>query len=154
MKSLYQLGMEEKLRTMMNPLISESGCELVEVQLVQRKLNSLVRVLVDRLGGVSLDDCATLSRQISYMLEVEDPIDRRYTLEVSSPGLDRPLTTPADFRRKVGELVKLSFRGTAAKTVEMTGEIVKVDDLNVTLRTSTGEESCLLSDIIRGKIVF
>lgn len=152
-KSLYQKGMEEKLSAMMSPVIAENGCELVELQLVQRRSNSLVRVLVDKLGGISLDDCAELSRQISYLLEVEDPIERHYTLEVSSPGLDRPLTTAADFRRKVGESVKLNVKK-ADKSFEISGEITRVDEQSLTLTTSSGEETFLLSDVSKGKIIF
>lgn len=153
MKSAYQKSMEERLTAMIEPAVSEYGCELVEVQLVQRKANALVRVLVDKTGGVTIDDCAALSHQVSYLLDSTDPLDGRYTLEVSSPGLDRPLTTAADFRRKIGETVRL-FLEREQGTREVVGEIVQVDDRTLTLKTEDGEKSCLLSDVIKGKIIF
>jgi len=153
MKSAYQKSMEERLTVIIDPVVTEYGCELVELQLVQRKANALVRVLVDKLGGVTIDDCAAVSHQVSFLLETSDPLEGRYTLEVSSPGLDRPLTTPADFRRKVGETVRLFVRNSQGSS-ERLGEIVQVDDQTLTLMTGDGEERCPLGDIVKGKIIF
>lgn len=138
---------------MIEPVVVEYGCELVEIQLVQRKANALVRVLVDKAGGVTIDDCTSVSHQVSYLLDANDPLESRYTLEVSSPGLDRPLVTQADFRRKIGETVRVFLQGEAGNR-EMVGEIAQVDDRTLTLKTGDGEERCLLSDIIKGKIIF
>ncbi len=153
MKSAYQKSMEERLTTIIDPVITEHGCELVEVQLVQRRANALVRVLMDKPGGVTIDDCAAVSHQVSYLLDASDPLEGRYTLEVSSPGLDRPLTTPADFRRKIGETVRLFAKGPAG-SYERLGKIVQVDDQTLTLKTGSGEERCPWSDIVKGKIIF
>jgi ribosome maturation factor RimP len=153
MKSAYQKSMEERLTAIIEPVVTEYGCELVEIQLVQRKANALVRVLVDKRGGVTIDDCAAVSHQVSFLLEASDPLEGRYTLEVSSPGLDRPLVTPADFRRKVGETVRLYFQNTIG-TRERSGEIVQVDDQTLTLMTGDGEERYPLGDIVKGKIIF
>jgi ribosome maturation factor RimP len=153
MKSAYQKSLEERLTVMIEPVVVEYGCELVEIQLVQRKANALVRVLVDKAGGVTIDDCTSVSHQVSYLLDANDPLESRYTLEVSSPGLDRPLVTQADFRRKIGETVRVFLQGEAGNR-EMVGEIAQVDDRTLTLKTGDGEERCLLSDIIKGKIIF
>jgi len=153
MKSVYQKSMEERLTAIIDPVVTECGCELVEIQLVQRKANALVRVLVDKRGGVTIDDCVAVSRQVSFLLETSDPLECRYTLEVSSPGLDRPLTTPADFRRKIGETVRLFIQNSRGNS-ERLGEIVQVDDRTLTLRTGDGEEHCPFGDIVKGKIIF
>ena len=153
MKSAYQKSMEERLTVIIDPVVTEYGCELVELQLVQRKANALVRVLVDKPGGVTIADCTAVSRQVSFLLETSDPLEGRYTLEVSSPGLDRPLVTPADFRRKVGETVRL-FVSNSQGNSERLGEIVQVDDQTLTLMTGDGEERCPLGDIVKGKIIF
>ena len=138
---------------MLSPVISEANYELVELQLVPRKSSSLLRVLVDRVGGITLDECAELSHRISYVLEVEDPIENRYTLEVSSPGLDRPLITEADFRRKAGELILLSLReGDRVSQVE--GKIVKVEGEQLVLSVDESERRFSLTDIVKGKIIF
>lgn len=153
MKSAYQKSMEEKITALLSPVISEANYELVELQLVPRRSSSLLRVLVDRVGGITLDECAELSHRISYVLEVEDPIENRYTLEVSSPGLDRPLTTAADFRRKVGESILVSLRdGDRVSQVE--GKIVKVEGDQLVLSVDDGEQRCSLTDIVKGKIIF
>lgn len=152
-KSAYQLALEEKLVGLIEPVLSEVGCELVELQYVQRKSNALLRILVDRIGGVTLDECAEISRRASYLLEVEDPIESQYTLEVSSPGLDRPLTTGADFRRKVGETVRLFVQGDSGR-FERVGKIVKVENDMLTLETDEGSEELALSQISKGKIIF
>ena len=153
MKSLFLKGLEEKLTALVEPIVAESGFELVELQLVQRKANSLLRLLIDKTGGVTIDDCALISQRVSYQLEVSDPIENRYILEVSSPGLDRPLTTPADFRRKIGETVKLTVQE-SGRTRETAGEIISVSDDTLTLRTEDGDVRWPLADITRGKIVF
>ena len=153
MKSSYQIEIESKLASLVEPVIREVGVELVELQLVQRKSSALLRLLVDKPGGINLDECAEVSHRVSFLLETADPIEGRYTLEVSSPGLDRPLTTEADFRRKIGESIRL-FMTSGERTVETTGEIVKVENKELTLMTAKGEEIFLLENVVRGKIIF
>ncbi|MGB5107889.1 MAG: ribosome maturation factor RimP [Candidatus Zixiibacteriota bacterium] len=153
MKSSYQIEIEGKLAALVEPLVVEAGAELVELQLVQRKSSALLRLLVDKLGGINLDECAEISRRVSFLLETADPLEGRYTLEISSPGLDRPLTSECDFRRKIGEMIRLFYRE-GERTLEATGEIVKAEEKNVTLMTAKGEEVFLLENVVRGKIIF
>ncbi len=152
-KSAYQIALEEKLADLLAPVLAEVGCELVELQYVQRKSTALLRVLVDRIGGVTLDECAEVSRRASYLLEVEDPIEGKYTLEVSSPGLDRPLTSAGDFRRKVGETIRL-FLNDASGRSERVGKIVKFENDMLTLEGDDGRSEIALSQISKGKIIF
>lgn len=153
MKSSYQIEIEGKLTTIAEPVVLEAGAELVELQLVQRKSSALVRLLVDKPGGITLDECAEISRGVSFLLETADPLEGRYTLEVSSPGLDRPLTTESDFRRKVGEEIKL-FHRENERTIEVTGEILKVEEKHLTLMTGEGEKNFPLENVVKGKIIF
>lgn len=153
MKSAYLKSMEEKIAGMISPVIAEADYELVELQLVPRKSSSLLRILVDRSGGITLDECAELSHRIAYVLEVEDPIENRYTLEVSSPGLDRPLTTEGDFRRKAGERVRLLLEAAGTQR-QADGEIVGVQADCLILRTEAGEERFPLAGIVKGKILY
>lgn len=153
MKSSYQIEMEGKLTAIAEPVVLEAGAELVELQLVQRKSSALVRLLVDKPGGITLDDCTEISRGVSFLLETADPLEGRYTLEVSSPGLDRPLTTEGDFRRKVGEEIKLYLKE-EDRTIEVAGEILKVEDKRLTLMTAEGERKFPLENVVKGKIVF
>lgn len=153
MKSSYQIEIEGKLATLVEPVVLEAGAELVELQLVQRKSSALLRLLVDKPGGITLDDCTGISRGVSFLLETADPLEGRYTLEVSSPGLDRPLTTEADFRRKIGEEVRLSVKE-SERAIEVVGEIVKVENKRLTLMTVEGGRVFPLENVVRGKIIF
>jgi ribosome maturation factor RimP len=98
-------------------------------------------VYVDRPAGITLDECANLSRKIGDLLDMEDLIPGRYRLEVSSPGLDRPLVSGADFRRKIGEKVRVFLKGSLEGKTELVGEIKELKEENLVLRLeSTGAE--------------
>jgi len=99
----------ERLRAMLEPAVEALGFELVDTEFSGSGHRALLRIYIDRPGGVNVDDCAAVSHQVSAILDVEDPIAGRYTLEVSSPGLDRPLTRPQDFERFAGELVAVKL---------------------------------------------
>lgn len=98
--------LEERVRSLAEPVLTRHGAELVDVQ-VRRGRTQLVRIVADQPGGITLDVCAQVSAELSRMLDVDDPIQGRYTLEVTSPGLDRPLRSEADFRKHAGERVKV-----------------------------------------------
>ena len=100
---------EDELNALLMPLIADLGLELVGIEFSPGRGGSLLRVYVDAPERpVTIDDCERASREISALLDVNDPVAGRYTLEVSSPGLDRPLFTPAQFERFVGEEVKVN----------------------------------------------
>jgi ribosome maturation factor RimP len=92
-------------------VLEPQGVELVDVEYRREGGRWVLRLFIDRPGGVTLDDCAKVSRQVGDLLEVSDPIDHAYTLEVSSPGLDRPLKKERDFERYQGRQVKLRTYG-------------------------------------------
>lgn len=96
----------ERVRSLAEPVLTRHGAELVDVEVKTGRTN-LVRVIADRAGGIDLDTCAKVSSELSRMLDVDDPVPGRYMLEVSSPGLTRPLKTAADFRRNIGKAVKV-----------------------------------------------
>jgi len=98
----------ERVREIVTRIVQFAGLELVLLELNHRPGGMVLRVYIDKEGGVSVDDCARISHQISAQLDVDDPIPGSYTLEVSSPGLDRPLTSDADFERFAGRLVRLT----------------------------------------------
>ena len=92
------------------PVLDDMGLELVEVQFRRESAGWLLRLFIDREGGVNVDDCASISRQISAYLEVEDLIEHAYNLEVSSPGLERPLKKKEDFVRFVGRKTRIKLK--------------------------------------------
>lgn len=98
----------ERVRTLLLPLLEAEGMELVDLEFRREGRGWVLRIYLDRPGGVTLDDCQRVSEQMGDLLDIEDLIDHPYTLEVSSPGLDRPLKTPQDFIRFTGRLVRLT----------------------------------------------
>jgi ribosome maturation factor RimP len=126
-------GLRAELRRVLAPGAKALGCELVDVELVGGGRRPTLRVYIDKPGGVTLDDCADVSRQLSMILDVEDPIPESYALEVSSPGLDRPLVTREDFGQHVGDMIKARLVTPLAGRRNFTGRITGVSDEQVSL---------------------
>lgn len=100
--------MLERIRGVAHRVTSGRGFELADVELKRQRGGYFVRLYVDKEGGIGLDDLRSVSEEVSAILDVEDPVPASYTLEVSSPGLDRPLKTEADYRRFLGRLARVS----------------------------------------------
>lgn len=107
-------GVTERVSSMVIPVLEKAGMELVDLEYRKEGSNWVLRLFIDREGGVTLDDCADMGREIGEALDAEDIIHHEYNLEVSSPGLNRPLKKEADFRRFAGKLAKI-------KTFEVIG---------------------------------
>lgn len=103
-------GLEGKLMALAQPVVDGLGMELVDVAFVTEHGRRVLRVTIDKPGGVTVDDCGDVSRELGTILDVEDPIPQRYTLEVSSPGLDRPLLSEKDFIRFTGKKARIKTR--------------------------------------------
>ena len=99
-----------ELTKLLEPEVNTLGYELVDLEARLGGRNGLLRLFIDSEDGITLDDCERVSHQISALLDVEDPIPGHYVLEVSSPGVNRRLSKPGDFRRFVGERVKVELR--------------------------------------------
>lgn len=100
----------EVLLRIVEPVVQSLGCELWGLEYHPGRRRGVLRIYIDKPGGVTLDDCERVSRQVSSVLDVEDPIPNEYNLEVSSPGMDRPLYTLAQFAEFAGERVKVRLR--------------------------------------------
>ncbi|NTU43693.1 MAG: ribosome maturation factor RimP [Nitrospirales bacterium] len=98
---------QKKIFALAARLVEDEGLELVDVEVLGKGKRLLLRVTVDREGGVTISDCELISRELEALLDVEDPIKGPYVLEVSSPGLDRPLVKQADFEKSVGKLARI-----------------------------------------------
>ena len=97
----------ERITSVAQPLLDSLGLELVELEYRKEGHGMVLRLFIDKPGGILLDDCAEVSRELSELLDVEEIIESNYNLEVSSPGLNRPLTKPSDYERYAGKLVKV-----------------------------------------------
>ncbi len=99
--------LEDKLTEMLEPGVEALGYELVGVEFVRAGKHSILRVFIDHENGISVDDCAEVSYQASAILDVEDPINTEYNLEISSPGMDRPLFKEKHYEQSIGEVVQV-----------------------------------------------
>ena len=124
---------EELVLDLAEPIVETKGLELVDVEYNKEGDNWILRVFIDKEGGIDLEDCEQVSEELSTHLDVEDPIDHSYLLEVSSPGLDRPLRTDEDFARFAGELVEVSTYAPVDGQKEFVGELAGLEDGNVKL---------------------
>jgi ribosome maturation factor RimP len=111
MSAIGQESVADQARRVLDPIVGREGFELVEVEWAREGPAWVLRLFVDRPGGVSIDDCQALSRLVDTVLDVEDFIEPSYQLEVSSPGLDRPLRKPSDFERFAGQRAHLKTYG-------------------------------------------
>ncbi len=131
------------------------GFELTDVEVKKDKNGYLVRIYVDKEGGIGLDELQSVSEEVSAILDAEDPIPSSFTLEVSSPGLDRPLKTEADYKRFVGKLVKLSSYEPIDGRRHWLGRLTSFEDgvVTVTLEKEGGVSASIpLSKLSHGRL--
>ncbi|WP_157981329.1 ribosome maturation factor RimP [Aliidiomarina sanyensis] len=128
----------ERLTNMLEPAVSAAGYELVGIEFVRAKQSTL-RVYIDHEDGITVDDCADVSHQVSAVLDVEDPINSEYNLEVSSPGMDRPLFNISHYDRFRGEEVSVQLTVAIQNKRNFKAVIVDVTGDSVTFKI--GEES-------------
>ncbi|HCJ66260.1 MAG TPA: ribosome maturation factor RimP [Elusimicrobia bacterium] len=130
------MSIKEELVNLLSPLLISENYELVELQYHREGDSSVLRVFVDKTGGITLDDCAKLSEKIGRYLDEKDIIPQRYVLEVSSPGLNRPLKKESDFQKFTGRLVKINVFAPVEGERHFLGRIVEVEDGKVKLSIS------------------
>ncbi len=143
---------KEQIIELLEKPLADEGAEVADVVLSRYKDQSTLRVFVYSEHGATLEECARLSRMVGNLVDGTDWFPNGYTLEVSSPGLDRPLKSARDFRYRIGETVKVMFAD--AKRKKLTAEIVSVTDDRISLKADDGPLDLDLSEIEQAKIVF
>jgi ribosome maturation factor RimP len=143
---------KDRLLELLAPEIESLGYELVELD-VPAQGGGTLRVYIDSEEGIALDDCERVSHRISGVLDVEDPIPGHYVLEVSSPGLDRPLRTEEHFRRQAGRLVKLVLAAGRPGRRRYKGRILEVANGALEIEVDDERISVSLSDIESARLV-
>ena len=138
---------QEILHDMIVPIVASLDCELWGLEYLTQGRYTTLRIFIDGPNGVSLEDCEKISRQVSAVMDVEDPIDGEYTLEVSSPGMDRPLYSAAHYARYLGETVNVRLRMARDGRRRFKGVILKVENEDVVLEVE-GKEIMLPVDAI------
>ena len=134
------------------PVLEESGLELVEVQYRREQNGWILRLIIDKQDGISLNDCATVSREISQLLDIENFIDQAYNLEVTSPGLDRPLKSMAEFERFVGQKAKIKTIDPIAGEHAFIGKINRTEGESIVLEVGTKEVTILFSQVAKARL--
>lgn len=136
----YRGDVKERIVRLAGPVADEQGVWIVDVEVAGSARKPTVRVFIDKEGGVTLDDCEKFSRAVSALLDVEDLIPFSYVLEVSSPGLDRPLKDIRDFERSVGKLARVVTRESIDNQTFFVGRITAVKDKIITVIVNNKEE--------------
>ncbi len=145
--------MQERLQQMLEPVIENLGYELVLLEYSPSTKSAMLRLYIDAPAGITLDDCERVSKEVSGTLDVADPIRTAYRLEVSSPGLDRPLVKPAHYQRFMGEQAKLQLIAPLNGRRRFVGFIRGVDTNMLKLETEEGLVEISLADIDRARLV-
>ena len=130
---MEQQALIEELKRIILPVLEEQGIELVELIFSRTGPGWLLRLLVDKEAGINLQECAALNKRIGFLLDNQDIIKNRYVLEVSSPGLDRPLETKKDFLRCMDKTVRFFLNELIEAKLEWAGRIQQADDEAVTI---------------------
>ena len=147
-------GIIRRLWEIIEPVVVSEGMELVELEFQREPKGWVLRLYIDREGGVNLKDCTAISRQVSDLLDVKDFIAQSYHLEVSSPGLDRPIRKPRDFQRFIGHRVRITLSVSGEQRRAVQGVLAGLE--GQTLRLDQGGEilDIRLMDIVRARLIY
>ena len=145
--------LEQKLQEMLQSAVEDLGCEFWGIECQRASRFMTVRLFIDKEGGVGVDDCADVSRQVSAILDVEDPIADKYNLEVSSPGLDRPLFSLEQFQRYVGEDIAVHLRIPVLDRRKWQGKLEKIENDMLTLVVDGQEQVLIFGNIQKANVI-
>ena len=144
---------EDKLTEMLRPAVEETGKELLGIEFVSAGKHSVLRLYIDHENGIDVDDCAEVSRQVSAILDVEDPISSEYNLEVSSPGLDRPLFNKAHFQAVEGETINVKLSIPANGRRKFKGKLTAIENDNLIVMVDGEEYQLAINNIDKANLV-
>jgi ribosome maturation factor RimP len=143
----------DKLMAIIEPAVSALGFELLGVEYMPQGRHSLLRIYIDHEDGITVDDCGDVSHQVSAVLDVEDPIRGEYTLEVSSPGLDRPLFTLAHYERYSGNQAEIRLHAPLHGRRKFKGRLQGVEDDEVIIEVDGEEYRLAIGNIEKAHLV-
>lgn len=151
---MKRVEIEQRCEALVQPILDEHGFELWDVEYVKEGANYYLRVYADKTGGITIDDCVTISRALEAKLDAEDFIEEAYILEVSSPGLGRPLKRERDFERSLGALVEVKLYRPLNQQKEFTGILKSYNDDVVVLETEETELELKRSELALIRLAF
>lgn len=145
---------EKKTEELIVPILDAKGFELVDVEYVKEGQDYFLRAYIDKPGGITIDDCVAVSREMNVLLDELDYVDGAYTFEVSSPGLGRPLKKPRDYERSMGEEVEIRTYKAMDGSKEFYGILKAYDDATVTIQSEEEEITFNKSEIALIRLAF
>ncbi len=140
---------QDELEQLLAPTVNDMGYELWGCEYLSQGKHSLLRIYIDKAEGIGIEDCQDVSHQVSALLDVEDPIPGNYSLEVSSPGIPRPLFKGWQYQRYIGQPVQVKTFKPISKKRKLLGTIVSVSDNSVLLNVDGEEHELLFSNIVK-----
>ncbi len=144
---------EDKLTEMLRPAVEETGKELLGVEFISAGKHSVLRIYIEHKNGITVDDCAEVSRQVSAVLDVEDPISTEYNLEVSSPGLDRPLFNKSHYEAIIGETVNVKLSIPLNGRRKFKGKLLAIEGDDIIVVVDGEDYSLNINNIEKGNLV-
>ena len=132
---------EKRIEELIQPTVTEMGYELVDVEFVKEGPNWYLRIFIDKEGGVTIDDCEDVSKTLEKIFDEKDPIEQAYFLEISSPGIDRPLKKKEDFIKYNGEMVDVKLYKPYEGSKEYTGKLVGYDENDGTVTIEVDDKN-------------
>lgn len=144
---------EHKLTDMLRPAVEEVGKELLGVEFISAGNQSVLRLFIDHEKGIDVDDCAEVSRQVGAILDVEDPISSEYNLEVSSPGLDRPLFDLSQFEAVIGETVNVKLSIPLNGRRKFKGQLVSIENDTLIVVVDGQDFELVFSNVDKANLV-
>jgi ribosome maturation factor RimP len=151
-----QEGKEKQIRAaiwdLVEPVIEAAGLELIEVEYQREPHGWVLRLFIDREEGVGLDDCAQMSRVIGDLMDVTDPVPNAYHLELSSPGLNRPLRRPQHYKKYIGQVIELRTIVPAGSRRKFKGILLAADDSQITLECAGQAHLIQLSNVEKARL--
>ena len=145
--------LETKLTKMLEPVVESLGYELVLLEYSPQRGGGTVRLFIDSLGGITVEDCERVSREVSATLDVNDPIPQNYRLEVSSPGIDRPLVKPEHFARFIGHAISVRLATPRAGRRNFSGRLTSYAKRAVSVEAEDGKFDFALDEIERAHLI-
>lgn len=147
------MAARDRLEMLLAPIVEDLGYEYVGIEYASNPKNRVLRIYIDRPEtGINLDDCESVSREVSAMLDVEEPIPGQYTLEVSSPGVERPLFTAEHFRQHVGEVARVQLDVPLDGRRKFKGTIVAVEHDEVCLEVDGQQWNLPLASVGKARL--
>jgi len=144
----------KRVSQLVEPVLDEAGIELVDIEYLSERGRCVLRVFVDRDGGITLNDCAQLSREIGVLIDVKDIIQHEYVLEVSSPGLNRPLKKEKDFLWAIGKKVKVQMANPVKGRSNFTGYLKDLKDKMLCLDVENNPVLLPLRDVKKANLIY